>query len=322
MRYCKVLFPLMMALIASSCEKNSDEIVKNTHRIKEYVYDHQNNLNDLKQEFDYENEKLVRIKYYAKDESDNWYLNSKDTITYSEGMYISTNFTLTGGTYQYASKLEMKIENGLVKEENCFLFNDQGSWDKYRKTIYQYSGKNLSKWFYFFDEDEDGVNELCFTGVYTYVEDTLESIVIDYTKNYSDDDDARYRFMYSEGQLTTVKRYYQYNVWKEKSKIEYAYVNELISEADAYTSQNGQWIFEKNTTFDYDAFENWIGCSTSDYTITNVYEEGHGNATYFFYDEQELCESGPTIKRASIDPHVPVPYIKKSLKGLIDLVNL
>jgi hypothetical protein len=127
------------------------------------------------------------------------------------------------------------------------------------------------------------------------------------------------RYNYSEGQLINLYKYRKSsNTWLDESKIEFSYLYDLVSETDLYGSQNGKWIFEKNTAFDYDEFGNWSSSTTSDYTITNGYEEGHGNAKYFFYDAQDLNE-GPTIKRAVTNSPMPVPYIKKTYKDLIDL---
>ncbi len=311
------LLPLILVALLCSCERNKDKNsgpVKNTHRIKQALYDY-NEENDWKSVFTYDGEQLIMIVNY-EDDGDGWAESDKLEITYNDPDFTLTWYTKESGSWELYSRSEYAVENGLLAEEFYYRYED-GEWVENWKWTYEYSGTDIIEWMGYFDNDDDGSVELDSKGEYLYEENRL----VEYKAYYKDDSDDwvqydKETFQYSGLILSGWIDFEQdeFDDWVEEYKCEYLYSGNLISEAVYYNwdYESDDWEAEPYTvTYGYDVNGYMIErMNDSEDQFTYEYEQGHGNAAFFWYYPEELVYGEPALKSTEAKKKY-VPYYER-----------
>lgn len=310
------LLALIIIALLCSCERKKDKSsgpVKNTHRVKQIIYDYDEE-NDWKSVFTYDGEQLILIVNY-EDDGDGWREDRKIEIAYEPDI-TTLWYTNESGSWEYIYRSEYVVENGLLTEE--FIYNyEEGEWVEGWKWIYEYAGTNIIKWEAYYDNDEDGSVELDSKGEYTYEDNKL----FEYKAYFMDasDDWVQYdkeTFQYSGLILSGWIDFEQdeFDDWVEYYKCEYIYSGNYISEALYYNwdNESDDWEEEPFTvTYGYDVNGYLIErMNDSGTQITYEYEQGHGNAAFFWYYPEELVYGEPVLKSTKAGKKY-VPYYER-----------
>lgn len=310
----KIIIPLLLAaLILVSCKK--DETEKNTHRIIQILTDNVEN-SDVKVDFTYDGSKLVLVMYSYKNESGTWIEYSKAEMTYNAVNTVNTYYAKESGSWYVTGKSEYIVENGLITEEINYDYEDFGfvvDW----KWNYQYTDKDLLAW-QSYEVNQNGFFVQDGKGDYLYNNNKLTeylSFDVDDFGNWASDD--RETFTYTNGKLTSWIDFY-YNEsgqWVRSDKCEHTFSGDRISGAFYYEWNSNSGIWESSVyyseTYTYNSNGYLTQRQENDGTrITYQYEEGHGNAKYFWYYPESLVYGRPTLKGATKKGEY-LPYYKR-----------
>lgn len=311
MKIKNLLLAIAAIILLVSCEKDEDKdsmATKNSHRIKQIVYD------GGKIDFTYEGENLVKSTQYKKDESDNWVEEYRMEISYSGDIATETRSVIKSGTWEIDDKVEYLIQNGLIMEEKHYDYED-GTWVEDRKWTYQYSGSNITSWQNFYYDDEGGTLEQDNKGEYFYQNSKVEEYKVyelDESGNWSQYD--KETFTYDGSNLINWINYGldESDNWENIFKYEYQYSGDKVSQMTYFywNSDDSQWESQNLVSYTYNS-NGYLSETQVDYDdkVTFEYEEGHGNAKLFLYPEVESVYGGPTIKSADINRNRKyVPY--------------
>jgi len=300
----------MMALVCSCDEDeglNSHRIVRVTYTNGDYPE------NDYYQEFGYADNKLIRIMTYDKNDYGNWDESFLWEISYTESTATATRYDFDNGYQDEYSKSVYQVQDGRIIEHHLYWWNDQ-TWENWAKWTFQYSGSDMISYDYFYAPKN--VLELRGRATFTYVDNKLMEFLYLY-----DDGEAglqpsdKETFSYGDQGLS---RYIDFNIdtnggWVYSVRCDYSY-----SGSQLYKRTYTHWL-EDNYSWDN------VPYSTVNYSYDGngyliqkfyddgdkydyEYEEGHGNAKFFYYDPAEVRFNYPTIKSARpIDPRVHFP---------------
>jgi len=315
---------LLLAIVAISllvsCEKdkeNDSSISKNSHRIKQIIYNSNGGLDYWKEVFTYKGEKLVKITKYIKYESRNWNEISKTEITYSDDNAIATWYDKESGSWEIDKKYEYIIQNGLMMEEFHYLYEDD-TWVEYWKWTYQYSGSNISAWQSYYYYNQDGTVKQNYKGEYIYQNNKLSE-----SRRYKlDESDIWYQydnkiFTYDGNNLINQIDYDldESDNWGKAYKSEFLYSGDKVTQKEYFywNSGDSQWVSKDVESYTYDSNGYLIEKLDEDGDIrTYEYEEGNGNAKLFWYYPEELANGEPTLKSASITrKRKYIPYYQR-----------
>jgi len=309
------LFIVLAAItLFASCDKIIDTAL--SYRIKQVVYDNEGTSNDWKYIFTYEGEKLVKVTEYEKDADGNWVEYSKSDYSYSGENATITDYYYTN-EWVIDEKYEYLIQNDLLMQE-LYYFYDDGDWINSSKWVYQYSGGNLTGYQSFYDYNEDGTLEEDYKGEYVYQNNKLteyKDYEIDNSGNWQQYD--REIITYNGDKLSTWTDYDldESSNWIEMDKAEYQYSGNNISQINYFTQNDEltQWQTDGTKTFSYDSNDYLTEEITeSGRKITYEYEEGTGNAQFFWYYPEDLVYGEPVLKIKKSDVRRKyIPYFQR-----------
>lgn len=317
MKIKNLLLAILAISLFVSCEKDNDNDSspsKNSHRIKQIFSEYDNY--SKKTVFSYEGEKLVNITEYLKFESG---INEefKAEITYSGDNATETWYHKESGSWELDEKYEYVIQNGLMMEETDYDYGN-GTWIEDGKWTYQYSGNNISGWQGYEDEDEDGTLEQDSKGEYIYQNGKLseyKGYELDESNNWYQD--YKTTFTYAGSNMIN---WIDFNLdesdnWKNYYKAEYQYSGDKVSQIEGFywNSNDSQWESVDLDSYTYNSNGYLIGELDDDgEKRTYEYEEGNGNAKFFWYYPEELVYGEPTLKSASINKSRKyIPYYQR-----------
>lgn len=307
-----ILLVILVAIVYS-CEKDNPE--RNSHRIKQINYEYAEG-NDKKAVFTYQDSKLTKVVYSKKDDFGTWEEYQKSEVEYVGNRTINTRYSLESGIWEIDWKSEYLVENELITEES-FYFYDGSTWRDDSRWNYQYSGKDLVAWQSYVSDDygnmaQDGRGDYHYSnGVLT---EYLRSSLNEYQSWTWYD---RNTFNYTNDLLSTWTDYNvnDYNQWEQWFKCVYEYAGKQVSGLKYYKwnaeTQNWGSAPYSTTSYGYDSNGYLTEIRDEDGSkITYVYEEGHGNAKYFWYYPENLVYNQPTLKSAQTKKTY-VPYFQR-----------
>ena len=302
---------LACMIVPMICACDEDDHL-NSHRLKRVTHtDGEGSGQDWKREYSYSDNRLTRIMTYDRNDYGGWSESFVVEITYTDNSATATRYDIESGIWEEYSKSEYQVQNSLILEDHLFWYHDY-QWKDWAKWIYQYDGTDLVSYqYYYYDE---GHFELSGRATYTYVDNK----VMEYLYFRRDDNaglvpDDKETFSYSENKKAG---YIDFNMdslgsWVRNSKCDYSYSgNQLIR--IAYTSWDegtNSWEYAPYGSVNYGYNSNgylteWLNDEGDKYSYE--YEEGHGNAKYFYYDPDFFVYEYPIIKSARlIDQYVP-----------------
>jgi hypothetical protein len=313
----KALRYLLIAIIFigfSSCSKDeANKQIKNSHRIKQVIYE--SDYSNTKEEFFYENEMLVSVKNFKKNEASIWEESSLMEFEYSSKL-IHTKFSeKIDGSDVLVYTIDSKTLNGLITEET--LTSLDATKEKSWKCEYQYSGSELTNWERYRDEENSGVYSPHEKGEYIYEEDKL----IEYI-HYVDAKEGTWQPLLKYVFTCTDKGFSDYTCYSYSQEEEfykfflcdYTYTNNLISKSNIsiWQAEAESWMEFMSRLYNYN----------SDGYLTEVmdagagvahryyeYEEGHGNIESLIYPEIMVLKE-PHYK-SSREKESYTPFYKK-----------
>ncbi len=318
MKTKNLLLALVAILALASCDKDNDPgLTKNSHRVKQIIFDTEGYNNDWKYVFTYEGEKMASFLEYNRDESGNWYEKLKTDVSYAGDNATVTCYEKDSGSWKITDKHEYVIQSGLMMEELNYDY-ENGAWIKASKWTYQYSGTNISAWQSYDDEDEDGTFEQNGKGEYIY----KNGKITDYKEYKLGESDnfylnSRETFDYNGSKMIS---FIDYNLDESDSLInasqtEYHYSGDKVSETEYsnWNSDKNQWDSEYLKSFIYNSNGYLIEEIFDDSDkVTYEYEEGHGNAKFFFYYPEASIYREPTLRNAGTTKNRKyIPYYQR-----------
>jgi hypothetical protein len=300
-----ILLLIALALCLFSCEKdmNDNSGPKNSHRIKQVIINSDFD-EDLKIDFNYKGENLIKYTINVKNEEEVWVEWYKTDFSYSQDMVTAITYIKEKDEWKLDCKAVYTIENNMLLAEHDYGFLN-GSWTENAKFIYQYSGNLLIAYQRYFDYDENGIIELDSKGDFFFQNGKViecreytydNSGILSY--NYVDS------FAYNGDILAGWVRYGSSKIdpWNKKYKAAYQYSGGYVSQLDhrRWDEITNQWATEpfSHQAFVYDKNGYVIETSTHYGDKSSLtYEKGHGNAALFFSEYPiELVYQIPTFK--------------------------
>lgn len=307
MKFNNILFAIAVVLIFTSCEKNDEN--KSYRILRACVKTDRFSEIDS---FFYDCEKLIRIKSSYNDDGE-WFEISREEISYSDDQItlIAFDYLIESNSFEPIAKTEFIMDEGLRQEERIFFYNDD-SWELNRKMIYQYSENNLKSWQICYSDGNGGF----YPGLkcdYTYQCGVLNEILISGNRSKVWEPMEKRTYSYDdESNLLnwTFFRKDQANNWAQDYKEDLFYTEDQIAEIDGFTWNSTNWIPSGGYTYSYN--NNGYLCETiNDYSSTTYeYEEGNGNAKFFYFHPEDWVSGHPMIESAK---HKRKPYHKRIL---------
>lgn len=291
----KVLRYLLIAILFigfTSCNKDDeDKQKKNSHRIKQLLFE--NDYSNTKEEFSYENERLVSILSSEKNEESIWEESSLMEFEYSNNLIYTKFSEKIDGSYVLVYTIDSKTLNDLITEEvlTSLDVTKEESW----KCQYQYSGSKLINWERLRDKDNSGVYSPYEKGEYTYEQDKL----IEYVHSMGSAEGTweplfKYVFTNTDNGFSDYTCY-SYSQEEEFFKLflcDYVYSDNLISKStiSIWQAIDESWMefISRLYTYNSDGYltdvleSGYAGNTTKQYE----YEEGHGNIQSLIYPEE------------------------------------
>ena len=290
----KALRYLLIAILFigfTSCNKDeADKQIKNSHRIKQVITE--SNYSNTKEEFLYENEKLVSIISSKKNEAAIWEASSLMEFEYSPKLTYTKYSEKVDDSYVLVYTIESKIVNEVILEESLTSLDltKEKSW----KCEYQYSGSKLTNWERLRDKENSGVYSPYEKGEYIYEQDKL----IEYIHSMGTEEGTwkplfKYVFTNTDNGFNGFTCYTYLNE-EELFKAflcDYTYSNNLISKSSIsmWQAEDESWMefMSRLYTYNSDGYltdileAGYAGNTTKQYE----YEEGHGNIESLIYPE-------------------------------------
>lgn len=310
-----ILILCVSIILLLSCRKekiNDPAFIKNLYRIKQ-VTSYNNNEETWKSEFYYEDEKLFLAMEYIKDNEGKWTTDHKTEVTYNGNIMTETGYSKLFSSWKKNEKHEYLIENELMKEERYYAY-EYNQWKLLWKYTYQYSGNGLISWQKY--DLSNTLSECVETGEYIYINNILSEI--NRFQKYQTDTWEQYdkeTFTYSDNTLTGWIDYDKDNEnnWNQDYKCDFLYTGDFIRETNCFywdTTEN-TWQPDLSESFQYDVNGYLTGkISNNGESKLYEYEEGHGNAKYFWYYPEDLVYGTPVIKNAG-HKRKTIPYYQK-----------
>ena len=315
MRVLRYLLITILFIGLMSCNKDeADKQIKNSHRIKQVIYESGNST--TKDEFCYENEMLVSIMNSEKNEESAWEASSLMEFEYSPN-FIYTKFSeKVDGSTVLVYTIESKTLNELILEETLTSLDvtKEKSW----KCEYQYSGSKLTNWERLRDEENSGVYRPYEKGEYIYEQNKL----IEYIHSMGTEEGTweplfKYVFTNTDKGFSDYTCY-SYTQEEELFKFflcDYTYSNNLISKSSIsmWQVEDESWMELVSRLYNYNSdgyltevLEAGLGGNANKYY---EYEEGHGNIESLLYPELVVLKE-PHYKSAR-EKESYTPFYKK-----------
>lgn len=316
MKINNLLIASLVMMLFFSCKKDKENNpATNYQRTKQVAYMQSNADSASKIDFTYEGERLIHSSEYYKDNQNNWVEAYKVNISYSGDVATINLSENQNGNWMASAKTEMLINDGLIKEERYFEPNDD-SWIEHDKYIYSYSGNNMIAWQYYTDQDMNGIMELNGKGEYIYADNRL----VEYGAYLAVDSNnwlqvEKEVFTNTGENLTTCVNYDSESngSWVKYLKFDAQYTENQIDSRSYYYWYDdiAQWVIFYSETYSYD----FLGYLTKELYKdgswnTFEYEEGIGNATYFYYFFETSIYGYPRIRGANEEKKY-VPYYQR-----------
>ncbi len=321
MKFRNLLFTLAAVLIFASCEKKDDKgLPKNSHRlIRAYV--EREGYYYIDSLF-YDGEKLTSIMKYYKNGNEPWELTGKTEITYDGSHVTVLESNLETSDWVPSEKFEFTIADGLMTEEIATEFYN-GVWDPEWKWTYQYSGNNIKLW-QSYEPDENGDFYLDGKCEYTYQNGKLTESMEYILNGETWSQYIKTTYLFDEEKIVnwTQNRKDLSDNWFQYYKSDLSYTGDLVSQIDEYGWDPGEldWQPSISLTFTYNSNDYLYEISSetaysgaTSYTAYE-YEEGNGNAKFFYYYPEEMVSGEPMLKSANTKSNRNhVPYYKRIL---------
>jgi len=311
----KALRYLLIAILfigLNSCDNDEDDkLIKNSQRIKQVIFE--SDYSTTKEEFFYENEKLVLVKTFEEKEESVWEELSIMEFEYSPNRIHTRYSEKVDDSYVLISTIESKTYKGIILEET--LKSLDYSIDKSWKCKYNYSDAKLINWERIRDNENTGVYTNFEKGEYIYKGNKLT--------------EYKYSMGIEEGTWSPLFKYeftntdkgfsdyvcYSYSIENELFKFflcDYTYNNKLIYEStfSLWQEANDSWMYFMNRLYNYNSDGYLIESISKEMANTYYeYEEGHGNIEYLIYPEIMVLEE-PHYKSSNVK-ETYTPFYKR-----------
>lgn len=276
-----VLF-ILLALVLSpinSCKKdNEDEILETNFRLKEWI---DNRMEaDYKSTITYENEKIIQVDVLRKEANSSWVNFRKKTYTYLANTITQLIYSYSdeSSNWEELYKGEYVFDGNKIIERATYFYDEQ--WVGYSKSIFEYSGDNLS-------------TEQRFTGGsinfnlsaridYHFEGNTIMDTIM-YRLIYDEwEESYKTVFTHSNNIIADMTKYYKASPqgnWDEYFKREYDYSGNELSTIMAYNYDENLWVLQLEYSFVMNENEllEEVAISPEAHNYTFIYEEGVGN---------------------------------------------
>lgn len=318
MKHLFVVLGALLLFVACENENDNDPVLsKNSHRIKQIIYDYEGTRSDERMVFSYEGEKATSVMEYSKDANGDWYEDHKKDVSYSGNKTTVICYDKEGDNWYPHEKYEYMVQHDLMMEEKDFSYSN-GAWVETYLWTYTYSGTNLTSWKSYSDVNNDGTLEQDGKGDYIYLNGKLSEC-----KSYELDESntlyqyAKDTFSYTGNKFTSCTEYEldEDDNWMKMHKSENQYSGDTITQINHYTwnTENNQWVSHLSASYSYDSngYLSEIMYGTVN-KVTFEYEVGHGNAKTYWYYPEDLVHGEPTLRSASTSTGKKyIPYYKR-----------
>lgn len=315
MKINNLLLTTLVVMIFFSCKKDKENDPNIYKRTKQIAYLDSNADTVSKIDLTYDGEKLVQSTEYWRDNQYNWMEVYKLNISYSGDITTIIFSEKQDWNWEASTKTELLINGGLIKEER--YFEPEGdSWIELDRWKYSYDGNNLIAWQDYVYQDLDGTMKLNGKGEYVYINNQLTEYdayqALD-SNNWLQVEKETFTFIGEN--LTTCINYdpEPNDVWVEYFKFEAQYTENRIDSRNYYYwyEDIAQWVIYYSEDYSYDL----LGYLTKELYKdgswnTFEYEEGIGNATYFYYYFETSIYGHPIIRGANGDQKY-IPYYQR-----------
>jgi len=310
----RLLLSFVLVIGTVSCKEFIDEtdFIKNSHRVKQII-EYDNSGKEIGRDiFSYESERMVLWQYLYNNEGGEMIEYWRITVSYSGDNVNAIKYYSEIDGWEKYTKSSFKIINNLIHEE---LKSNYGGLECIEcwKYNYTYSGSFLMKWTKSIKSGEDKW-ERCRKGEYIYENDLLTEYKVSVISESCEwMPDYKNIYFYEKDKISGWQgsNYNADGGVVLSQKIEFSYENNKMSTRtySVWDASTDSWRFFGSLNYYYDE-NNYLLEDISSFGDRTLYEyeEGHGNASLFYYKAESFAKTEPMLKNAiKEDGDIPFP---------------